>query len=48
MEERPFGHVERARRVGPEGADGVVRIMVVEAAKDDLRAIGLTVAIEVT
>ena len=48
MEERPFGHVERARRVGPEGADGVVRIMVVEPAKDDLRAIGLTVAIEVT
>ena len=47
VQERALGQVEGAGRVGPEGADRVVRIVVVEAAQDDLGAVGAAIAVGV-
>ena len=47
MEERTLGQVEGARGIGPEGADRVVRVVVVEAGQHDLGAVGLPVAVRV-
>ena len=47
MEEDALAHVNGAAGVGGEGADGVVRVMRVKAAEDDLATVGFVIAIGV-
>ena len=47
MQEGALPHVKGARGVGLEGMDGVVGVVVVESAQDDLTGVGLAVAVRI-